>query len=576
MKKNVKGSGLKGCGRIVIAAVTTFVTTVLLSPYVFADNQIVPRNIGTSDPAPAVFDGVMYLYCTEDMVGNGNLDISVIHCYSTTDLYHWKDEGVALNEDDIPWCSKANRLWAPHCCYFGDKYHLYFPETDRSGLFRMGHATADSPTGPFTADANYMAGCTERALDPNVAFDTGDGGSGKRYLVWNQVDFTPNDVFISELTEDGSDVTGPKINLKSVLGASQGTYKEGAWLIKKDDLWYLFYADWVQGMVGREVFSYSTNSEIMNQNYAFKGQIMRQNGGSSATMHPGVFFYNNQWVMFWHNGGEDLGGSLTTGFKRVTCAENFEFNSDGTVPEVEKTWRGVGIPEAYEDSIQIDRRSAINGASITIAGGGEPSGWMVSRITNGGWVQYDKVHFENAGPFGVHVRVAAASSGGSIEFHLGSNTGKLLGTIDISSTGGLTTWQTLSTEEWTVSKADSGVQDIACVFKTTASNQFNVNWVKFIPPTVSASKRNPNCEGIPGLSYKRLNKNVFHIVMTQQSQKLAVALYTMRGQAVEGIVTRYITKDRVEVSLNSAIVAQGSYVLVAKSGDTTTRIPFIF
>ncbi|MBN1307525.1 MAG: family 43 glycosylhydrolase [Chitinispirillaceae bacterium] len=576
MEQKVKGKGLNVRGRIVKTAITTFVTAAVSSFYVYADNQIVPKNIGTSDPQPNVFEGVMYLYCTEDMVGNGNLDISVIHCYSTTDLYHWKDEGVALSEANIPWCSKAKRLWAPHCCYFGGKHHLYFPETDRSGLFRMGHATANSPTGPFTADANYMAGCTERALDPYVAFDTGDGGSGKRYLVWNQVDFTPNDVFISELKDDGTDVTGPKINLKSVLGASQGTYKEGTWLLKRNNLWYLIYADWVQGNVGREVFSYSTNSNIMDQKYAFKGQIMKQNGGSSATMHPGVFFYNNQWVIFWHNGGEDLGGSLTTGFKRVTCAENFEFNADGSIPTIEKTWRGIGIPEAYEDSIQIDRRSAISGASVTIAGGGEPSGWMVSSITNNGWVRYDKVHFDSNGPAGVNVRVASKSSGGSIEFHLGSNTGKLLGTIDISSTGSLTTWQTLTTRNWTVSKADSGVQNIACVFKTTASSQFNVNWVKFIPPIVSVSKNNSNCEGIPGLSYKRLNKNIFHFVITKLSPKLAIALFTMRGRKVEGIVTRYLTPNSVEVSLNPATVAQGSYVLVAKSGDKTARIPFIF
>lgn len=92
-------------------------TAIVSITAVSADNQIIAGNIGTSDPAPNVFNGTLYLYCTEDMVGNGNLDISVIHCYSTTDLYHWKDEGEVLKEADIPWCVSQTTLGAALCLF---------------------------------------------------------------------------------------------------------------------------------------------------------------------------------------------------------------------------------------------------------------------------------------------------------------------------------------------------------------------------------------------------------------------------------------------------------------------------
>jgi arabinoxylan arabinofuranohydrolase len=459
---------------------------VISSPLaVRADNQIIANDIGTSDPAPSVFNGTLYLYCTEDMVGNGNLDIGVIHCYSTTDLYHWKDEGVVLDEANISWCSKSKRLWAPHCVYFGGKYHLYAPEEGSDGVFHLVHATAATPTGPFIADKKYMAGCGNDALDPFVVIDSGSGGSGNNYICWNQVGVTPNFVAIRQLTADGSDAIGTQTDLAPGMGASTGTYKEGTWFVKKNNLWYFFYADWVQGTVRREEIGLSTSPVLIpvsGQKYAWQTYVMTQNTGTSATSHPGICYFQNRWIMFYHCDGSEWGGSITTGLKRVTGAEYFNFNADGSVPVISKSYRGIGTP-GFNDSIQIDRRSAICGAGISVVGGGEPVGYMVSGVTSNGWVRYDSVHFAGGGPCGVYVRVAAASAGGSIEFRLGSNTGKLLGTVAIASTGGLSAWQTQTAAGWTSKASDSGIQNIVLVFKTTAPNQFNVNWIKFMPPT---------------------------------------------------------------------------------------------
>src|SRR6185369_12060686 len=72
-------------------------------------------------------------------------------------------------------------------------------------------------------------------------------------------------------------------------------------------------------------------------------------------------------------------------------------------------------------------------------------------------------------------RVASTASGGSMELHLDSQTGTLLGTLAVPSTGGAQTWMTKNV---TVSGA-TGIHDL--FFKFTGSSGFNFNWWKFTP-----------------------------------------------------------------------------------------------
>src|SRR4029078_11290648 len=75
-------------------------------------------------------------------------------------------------------------------------------------------------------------------------------------------------------------------------------------------------------------------------------------------------------------------------------------------------------------------------------------------------------------------RVASAASGGSIELHLDSQTGALLGTWAGPGAGGAETWMTKSC---TVSGA-TGIHDL--FFKFTGGSGatlFNFNWWRFTP-----------------------------------------------------------------------------------------------
>jgi glucosylceramidase len=100
-------------------------------------------------------------------------------------------------------------------------------------------------------------------------------------------------------------------------------------------------------------------------------------------------------------------------------------------------------------------------------------GYDLGFADNGFYAQYKKIDF-GSGVANVDVRAASAGAGGTLEFHLDSATGKLIGSVNIPITGG---WQTWTTVTGAVSGA-SGVHDLYAVFKGTTSIG-NLNWFAF-------------------------------------------------------------------------------------------------
>ena len=112
-------------------------------------------------------------------------------------------------------------------------------------------------------------------------------------------------------------------------------------------------------------------------------------------------------------------------------------------------------------------------------------GYDVGYASDGNYAVYKKVDF-GTGVIGVTARLACLQNqnpgncGGTLEFRLDSNTGTLVASVPIPSTGGFQTWQT--TPPVAVSGA-SGVHDLYVVFKGPAGGATtalgNVNWFKF-------------------------------------------------------------------------------------------------
>jgi arabinoxylan arabinofuranohydrolase len=565
-----------------------------------ADNPVISLPISNADPAPCVFNDTVYMYNTEEI--DGSLLANHTHCFSTTDMYHWKNVGVVLDEANIAWSSKGGHLWAPHVVFFNGKYHLYAPETAPNGVFYNLHATCNSPHGTFVADPQQMVingyrtgqAYLQDALDPFCIMDTGAGGTGNNYLAWCITNITPNRLYIGRLSPNGDSVIGgvPTQLRSTNFYPDGGHYVEGQWWVKQNNLWYQFYAVYYPG--GAEQIGIATATNLLDTNYRYRGFLMGTNSNSAAgTIHPGVCYFKNKWYMFWHCGGAEYGGSLLpTALMRSSGAEQIVFNASTTPwavvsPQtptqswvIPKTYRGVGIPRV-NDTIQVDRRritTDISGASVAIVNGGEPSGYMLNGIGNNSWVRYDSVDFTPTVPDSVvgqvQVRVSSTGASNSIQVRLGSNTGTLLGTIAVPNTGSLTTWQTTP---WTnlTTTSTTGVNNIALVFLGTA-NTMNVNWIKFHQLRGTAVASAAPVESQTGLSYRRIGKDAFMVEYGNKNICSVVKLFNMRGQEIVGAVAGRQVDRGLQVTITKKALSPGSYILTVTNAVGKQKISFVY
>jgi O-glycosyl hydrolase len=109
-------------------------------------------------------------------------------------------------------------------------------------------------------------------------------------------------------------------------------------------------------------------------------------------------------------------------------------------------------------------------------------GYDVGFASDGNYAVYKNVDF-GTGVTSVTSRLACQQNpgncGGTLEFRLDSNTGALVASVTIPSTGGFQTWQTTPSAN---ASGASGVHDLYVVFKAPASGTTslgNLNWFQF-------------------------------------------------------------------------------------------------
>lgn len=177
-----------------------------------------------SMPDPTVIradDGRFYCYATKNRV-------SVI---SSTDLVHWRDEGLAFTEEGKPSFVEGAGTWAPDINRIGGKYVMYYSRSVWGGQTTagIGVAVSDTPKGPFTDLGKLFdsAGIgVKNSIDPFYIDD-----AGHKYLFWGSF----NGIYGIELSADGLSL---REGAQPVRVA--GTAYEGTYIHKRDGRYYLF------------------------------------------------------------------------------------------------------------------------------------------------------------------------------------------------------------------------------------------------------------------------------------------------------------------------------------------------
>lgn len=425
------------------------------------------QNIYTADPAPMVHNGVCYVYTGHDEDKSTWFTMNEWRCYSSQDMKNWTDLGSPLAYTDFSW--STGNAWAGQCIERNGKFYFYVPITPTGGATAIGVGVSDKPEGPFVdAIGKPLISGGWGHIDPTVFIDD----DGQAYLYWGNpflkyVKLNEDMISYSgeiediELTEESF---GKRIGDKK----RATLYEEGPWFYKRNGLYYMVFA--ASGIP--ENICYSTSTGPTGP-WTFRGIIMPTQGGS-FTNHPGIADYKGNSYFFYHNGALPGGG----GFTRSVCVEQFEYNEDGSFPEINMTLNGpdqIGSLDPY-CRVEAETICYAKGIKTERCSSG---GMNVCNINNDDYILVKGVDF-GSGASSFEAMIASGADGGSIELRIGAPDGKfpggkLIGTCSFSGTGGWQTWNTASCE---ISGAE-GKHDLYLIFKGGDGDLFNFDWWRF-------------------------------------------------------------------------------------------------
>jgi len=290
--------------------------------------------------------GRYYIYPTSD--GFDGWSGTYFKTFSSPDLVHWRDEGVILDlKEDVSWADR--NAWAP-CIIekqMGDdfEYFYYFTAAQKIGV-----ATADSPTGPFTDSGKPLidslpngAGGGQQ-IDPDVFHDP---QSGKDYLYWGNGYLAG-----AELNPDMKSIKKSSIR---ILTPEDHTFREGAHVFYRKGVYYFLWSEddtRSPNYCVRYAMAPSPSGPLRIPEYNLviakdPSQEIYATGHNSTIQVPG----KDEWYIVYHRFNYPRGITMgdAAGFNREVCIDKMEFDADGRIIQVKPTHKGVA-PLAVQEN----------------------------------------------------------------------------------------------------------------------------------------------------------------------------------------------------------------------------------
>ena len=424
----------------------------------------------TSDPAPMVHNGRMYVYTGHDEDNADFFWMQEWRVYSTDDMVNWVDHGSPLALESFSWAD--DRAWASQCVERDGKFYWYICAHSKiSNGMAIGVAVSDTPTGPFRDAIGkplFENGSWDH-IDPTVLIDD----DGQAWLMWgnpqcyylklnrDMISYS-GELGLLDMTEEA--FGGPIMSKREKGKKYKDSYVEGPWLTKRNGTYQLLYA---AGGVPEHI-AYSTASSPTGP-WKYAGEIMPLSDTKSFTNHCGVADYKGHSYFFYHTGKLPNGG----GFGRSVAVEEFKYNADGSFPTILPTDEGVKPIGKFDPYRKVEAETMAFSKGVKTEQNGQ-IGVYVTDIHNGDYIKLQNVHFCNKIPRTFTARVASGLRGGQIEIRIDSIGGKLLGTVNVPGTGGWEQWQTITTDLTAIA---SGHHDMYFVFKGRKGPKlFNFDW----------------------------------------------------------------------------------------------------
>ncbi|RUS43813.1 carbohydrate-binding protein [Cohnella sp. AR92] len=508
-------------------------------------NPLFTQKFG-ADPYAMVYDGRVYVYMTNDVFeynadgtvkDNGYGLINKITVVSSSDMVNWTDHGEILAAGSGGAAKWATNSWAPaaaHKTIDGkEKFFLYFADSANG----IGVLTADSPIGPFTDPIGKAlvnrstpgASNVTWLFDPAVLVD--DDGSGYLYFgggVPTGKDADPGTARVAKL---GADMTSLD------LAASDGA-------VKPINPPWLFEDSGIHKYNGKYYYSYCTNfsgghpadiptgtiAYMVSDNpmgpFTYVKTILPNPAtffGVGGNNHHSIFEFNGEWYITYHaqtlakamaeSGTMPQMGGQPHGYRNAHI-NKVSFDANGVIQNIVGDYAGVPQVQTLDPYSRVEAETIGWNGGISTEKNSEPGGMVssvnldVTGINDGDWTAVSQVDFGDAGAGTFTASVASASSGGTIELHLDSADGKLIGTLPISSTGGASSWQSKTTGV----QGATGIHDLYLVYRgASADNLFKIDYWQFAPASaehelaaINASIDKQKIDIVPGTNTANL------------------------------------------------------------------------
>lgn len=528
--------------RFLVPLLTTCMGSVFIAN---ADNPIITQKY-TADPNAIVYNDRVYVYCShDDNNPDDGFNIFDYTLVSSDDMANWTDHGEVFNvRRDASW---ANQAYAPGAAVKNDKVYLYFPD----GGSQIGVAVADKPEGPFTDPikkaliTKSMPNCNvEWLFDPAAYVDT----DGKAYLYFGGGGSTPgNNLRVIKLNDDMISVNGTAVTIEAPRSF------EAAFMHKYNNVYFFSYSNDFKGPPNAQIAYMTGNSPMPS--FTFKGSVLDNPAlnGRDINMgnnnHASIVEYKDKWYIFYHD--RRLSNKV---YKRSVSVDLVTYNNDGT--QMNKTTVTTGVPQIKNlnpyDTIQAETINIQSGIKTDVCSDG---GIMVTQISDKDYIRVKGVDFGD-GAIKFEARAASGSSGGTIELRLGSEGGTLVGTCNISGTGGWTTWETFTCE---INNC-KGVNDLYLVFKGSGE-PYRLNWYRFINETeVNTSKINKLNE------FKKVKINCTKSVIktefqSQDNGTVSLGVYNLNGVSIKTTSFMARAGEFYSKSLDLSTVPTGYYIV---------------
>ena len=330
---------------------------------------------------------------------NSDTSFDGVTCYSSTDLVHWKFEGIVFQQTAVPNSTDQDwfgRMGVVHNGKTG-KYVLIIAYTNLGGdRARELFATSSTPTGNFAFDhiQQDLAGVANDEPGDQTVFTDDDG---QAYLILSSAQGRSN-LYVAPFR------AADFLEVEAATRVFHGPGREGNCMFKYNGRYYFNSSD-LHGWNASHTYSisatnimgpYSAETVMANTDADFShvtqtGFFITVHGTQQTT----VIFAGDRWSEFAGNG---IGFNQWMPLTFAGTAPQFQSLSQWSLDARTGAWSvGPGNNYALNPSFEADR------VEVT-----QPTGWTTSTTTGGGATPFTNVSGGHSGRWKWRLTAASA------------------------------------------------------------------------------------------------------------------------------------------------------------------------